>query len=163
MTFVVFILTNVVYLCYKKYAMTKAYSISNESVSYDTVNDQDVAYLIDTVRKGVQFSLFKNIISHSPFSLSEWSKFLHLSERTMQRYKKEKKTFDALQSEKILQITLLYKRGIEVFGTPEKFNSWLDSKNLVLGNIAPKNLLDNSFGIHLLEEELTRIEHGVLA
>ena len=143
--------------------MPKEYSISNQTITYDTVSDQDVAYLIDTVRKGVQFTFFKNIISHSPFSLSEWSKFLHLSERTMQRYKKEKKTFDSLQSEKILQITLLYKRGIDVFGSPEKFNSWLDTKSIALGNTTPKNLLDNSFGIHMLEEELTRIEHGILA
>ena len=156
-------MTNVVYLYFKNHAMAKEYSNSSQTITYDTVSDQDVAYLIDTVRNGVQFTLFKNIISHSPFSMSEWSKFLHLSERTMQRYKKEKKTFDALQSEKILQITLLYKRGIEVFGSPEKFNSWLDTKSIVLGNTLPKNLLDNSFGIQLLEEELTRIEYGILA
>ena len=143
--------------------MQKEYTLANQTITYDTVSDSDVAYLMDTIRKGVHFNLFNNIMTHSPFSLSEWAKFLHLSERTMQRYNKEKKTFDSLQSEKILQITLLYKRGIGVFGDKQKFNAWLDTLNLALGKTEPKNLLDNVFGIQLLGEELTRIEHGVLA
>lgn len=81
----------------------------------------------------------------------------------MQRYKREKRTFDSLQSEKILEIALLFKQGIEVFGNVEKFSLWLQTDNLALGKLKPKTLIDNSFGIHLLKDELTRIEYGVLA
>ena len=88
---------------------------------------------------------------------------MHVSERTMQRYQKEKRSFDSLQSEKFLEIVLLYKKGTEVFGTKEKFNSWIETENLALGKIKPKQLLDNTFGINLLKDELTRIEYGVLA
>ena len=52
---------------------------------------------------------------------------------------------------------------MEVFGAAEKFNSWLDTINLIFGGIKPKMLLDNSFGINLLRDELTRIEYGNLA
>ena len=86
-----------------------------------------------------------------------------MSERTMQRYKKEKKTFDPIYSEKILEVMLLYKLGINVFGNKEKFISWIETKNLALGGVKPKELLDNTFGISLLKDELTRIEHGILA
>ena len=58
---------------------------------------------------------------------------------------------------------MLYKKGTEVFGTKEKFNSWIETENLALGKIKPKQLLDNTFGINLLKDELTRIEYGVLA
>ncbi|NEN24917.1 DUF2384 domain-containing protein, partial [Cryomorpha ignava] len=40
---------------------------------------------------------------------------------------------------------------------------WLDSNIVALGGIKPKTLLDSSFGISILNQELIRIEHGVLA
>ncbi len=143
--------------------MTKVTDLLDRKISYDSVDDRDIMFLIDAVRKGIKYAFFINIAKRSPFSIYEWSNFLHLSERTMQRYKKEKRTFDSLQSEKILQIALLYRMGIDVFGNKEKFNSWLETESLALGKIKPKELLDNTFGINMLEDELTRIEHGVLA
>lgn len=126
-------------------------------------DDKDIHRLIETVKSGIRYSVFANLVSKSPFNLSEWSSFLHLSERTMQRYKKEKKTFDPLYAEKILEITLLYKLGVSVFGDKSKFHTWLESSSVALGGAKPKELLDNTFGINLLRDELQRIEHGVLA
>ena len=81
----------------------------------------------------------------------------------MSRYQKESKTFDALQSERILQIEILYSKGEEVFSNRGHFTKWLETKNLALGDILPLDLLKTSFGINLLMDELIRIEHGVLA
>ncbi|HMG69386.1 MAG TPA: MbcA/ParS/Xre antitoxin family protein [Chitinophagaceae bacterium] len=81
----------------------------------------------------------------------------------MQRYKKEKKSFDPIHSEKNLEVTLLYNLGVEVFGNKDKFNTWLETKNLALGGMKPKELLDNTFDIGLLKDELVRIEYGILA
>ena len=141
----------------------KAIDLFDPKVSYSSIDDNYALSLIEIVRKGIKFSMFINFANKSPFSLNEWSAFLHLSERTMQRYKKEERTFEPLQSEKILEIAILYKKGVEVFGNREKFNSWLETENLALGKVKPKDLFDNSFGIHLLKDELVKIEHGVLA
>ncbi len=127
------------------------------------VNEPTIGYLINTTRHGIPFHTFTKMTENSPFSLDDWSFFLHLSERTMQRYKKEKKAFDPIHSERILEITMLYERGTEVFGKNEKFDTWLNSKSIALGGIKPKELLDSTFGIALLKNELTRIEYGVLA
>jgi putative toxin-antitoxin system antitoxin component (TIGR02293 family) len=62
-----------------------------------------------------------------------------------------------------LQIEILYSKGEEVFGDRKNFTKWLETKNLALGDILPLDLLRTSFGIQLLMDELTRIEHGVLA
>jgi putative toxin-antitoxin system antitoxin component (TIGR02293 family) len=132
-------------------------------IPYSSIDDRNVLSLIEIVRQGIKYKIFGGFASKSPFSLNEWSTFLHLSERTMQRYQREKRTFDPLQSEKILEIVLLYKKGIEVFGSADKFHSWLETENLALGKTKPKMLFDNSFGINLLKDELTRIEYGVLA
>ncbi len=132
-------------------------------VSYQSIDDRDILTLVDAVRAGLKYSFFDALTHSFPFSLNEWSDFLHLSPRSMQRYKKSKKAFDPIHSEKILQITLLYKKGEEVFGSKEDFNTWLELENIALGGRKPKNLLDNTFGIQLLKDELTRIEYGVLA
>lgn len=132
-------------------------------ISVKDMAEKDIVVLINASRKGIGYAIFADLAKISPFTMQEWSNYLHLSGRTMQRYKKEKRAFDPMQSERILQIMLLFKSGARVFGSQDKFSRWLESENLALGKIRPKELLDNAFGINLLNDELTRIEHGVLA
>jgi putative toxin-antitoxin system antitoxin component (TIGR02293 family) len=125
--------------------------------------DNNLSELIKTVRSGITFNRFHALSEKLPFSMTDWSGFLNLSDRTFQRYKKDKKRFDPIHTEKILEIVLLYYKGIEVFGDPEKFDTWLNLKNVAMGNDKPIQLLDNSFGIRLISDELIRIENGILA
>jgi putative toxin-antitoxin system antitoxin component (TIGR02293 family) len=132
-------------------------------VSMDNVDDNTILYVIREVRKGIAYTSFTNAVKNVPLTLKEWSGILDLSERTLQRYKKNRRAFDTLQSEKIVQVTLLIRYGRDVFGDEKKFNMWLNTENLSIGNVKPKELLDSSFGIDLLKDELTRIENGILA
>lgn len=132
-------------------------------MTYQLLDNNDIFKLIETTRDGVDYDTFDEFSKKFPLTYSDWSKILHVSERTMQRYKKEKKRFDSLHSEKLLLIMLLFQKGIEVFGNASKFITWIDSKNIALGGIKPKNLLDNAFGINLIKDELIKIEHGILA
>ncbi len=125
--------------------------------------DDDTVNLTSMVREGVPFPYFTKLSDQIQLGFEEWSSYLHLSERTIQRYKKEKKSFDPIYSEKILQIELLYKKGIHVFGLEDNFYTWMDTVSIALGNVRPKDMLDTSFGIDLIHDELNRIEHGVLA
>ena len=137
---------------------------SLRDVSYQSIDNKDIFILIDQIRKGISSDYFyKNIVTILSFSVEEWAAYLHLSVRTLQRYKTEKKVFEPIQSEKILELTMLYNYGVEVFGDRSNFDTWLESKNVALGGVKPKALLDISYGIGLLKDELTRIEHGVLA
>ncbi|GLR16185.1 type II RES/Xre toxin-antitoxin system antitoxin [Portibacter lacus] len=131
--------------------------------NYEIMDDGNALSMVTLVREGISYYGFNSIIKHTPFSSDEWSSYLHMSERTLQRYKKEKKKFDAMQSERIIQITQLYNYGSEVFGNEEKFDKWLSTENVALGNTVPKSLLDSSFGISMLKDELGRIEYGILA
>lgn len=132
-------------------------------VSYSKMESNDIFSLLEYIKKGIKYSAFLKFVQSTPFTLSDWSEFLHLSERTMQRYQKEKKSFDALQSEKILEIAILYKKGVELFGGSKQFDAWLVSNNIALGNKQPKAFLNSSMGVNLILDELHRIEHGVLA
>jgi putative toxin-antitoxin system antitoxin component (TIGR02293 family) len=125
--------------------------------------DDDTFDLTNMVREGVPFPYFTKLSNQIQFDFEDWSSYLHLSERTIQRYKKENKSFDPLYSERILQIELLYKKGVDVFGIADNFYTWMDTVSMPLGNVKPKQLLDTSFGIDAVYDELGRIEHGIFA
>ena len=143
--------------------MNKKHILEDPALTYHALDDSNAFSIIYAIKKGIQYTFFEKLAKLAPFTIRDWSNFLHLSERSMQRYKKEEGTFGTVSSEKIVEITMLYKYGLEVFGEKEKFNAWLNLENVALGGIKPKELLDTSFGIGLLKYQLISIEHGVLA
>lgn len=118
---------------------------------------------IEAIRKGMPYQLFSTIAHSSPFELDEWSHYLHLSDRTMQRYKKDRVSLDPIHAEKVFEIARLCDYGVQVFGDQDRFETWLNMGSIPLNNAKPKDLLDSSFGIELVREELVRVEHGILA
>lgn len=125
--------------------------------------EEDEVNLTNMVRKGLTYNYFTTLSERIQIGVQEWADYLHISERTIQRYKKEGKTFDPVSSEKIIHVELLYKKGIDVFGIEENFYTWMDTKSIALGGVKPKELLDTSFGISMVYDELGRIEHGIFA
>lgn len=125
--------------------------------------DEDSLDMVYVLRDGVDLGYFYNLSNRINFTLEDWSSYLHLSERTLQRYKKQKKHFDTIYSERIVQIDLLYKKGAEVFDSEANFQTWMETVSVPLGGIRPKELLDTTYGINLVTDELSRIEHGILA
>jgi len=136
---------------------------SKAAYSYKSVDDKNVLGLIGTVRQGVPYEEFEKIFHDGPFTLQEWANFLQISERTIQRNQKEKKAFQPAQSERIIEIAMLYQYGVEVFGDRENFNTWLNAKSIALGGRVPRELLDTRWGLGMVKDELGRIEQGVLA
>lgn len=132
-------------------------------LSYSGTDDNNVLAIIDLVRQGISYKDFNKIAGDTPFTLTEWANYLQLSERTIQRNQKEKKYFQPIQSERIVELSMLYQYGVEVFGDKNNFNTWLNSKSIPLGGRTPKDLLDTKFGMSMVKDELGRIEHGVLA
>src|ERR1700679_2533477 len=116
---------------------------------YEVFEDDEIN-LANRVREGISFNYFTALSDQIHLGLQEWADYLHLSERTMQRYKKEGKSFDPIYSEKIIIIELLYKKGVDVFGVEENFYTWMDTKSIALGGVKPKDMLDTSFGITMV-------------
>ncbi len=140
-----------------------AYPKPSDDISNILLEESNIMPLIYQIRQGINFDSFVQLAKLSPFNFQDWSKFLHLSERTMQRYKKEKKRFGPIYAEKIIEITMLQKYGGAVFGNDDQFAKWMDIENIALGGSKPKELLDSTFGISLVKDELGRIEHGIFS
>lgn len=134
-----------------------------DKLSFKSLDNNDVFKLINATREGVDYKTFNEFSVTYPLNTTDWSRILNVSERTFQRYKRENKKFDSIHTEKLLLIMLLFKKGTEVFGNKSNFLTWINSKNIALGGVLPISLLDNSFGISMVKDELIKIEHGVLA
>lgn len=121
-------------------------------------NDKNTVMLQDFTYKD-----FKKIADIIPFTQKEWSDVLHISERTLQRYSKDNSSFSFSVTDRILQIHKVIKKGLEVFGSSEKFISWLrNNPSMLEGNLSFQSL-GNFEGINRILTQLSRIEYGILA
>jgi len=137
--------------------------MKTDNLTFKSLENSDILKLIDVTREGIDYKTFQELTVSFPLNISTWAKILNMSERTIQRYRREKKRLDSIHTEKLLLIILLFNKGISVFGNTSNFLAWINSKSIPLGGIKPIDLLDNSFGINMVKDELIKIEHGVLA
>jgi uncharacterized protein (DUF2384 family) len=107
------------------------------------------------------FSKFEKIAGRVPFTLSEWANILHLSERTLQRYAKNKSSFEGIYTDRILHIEQLINLGLEIFGNADAFYEWLHKEKKVLGYTLNFQSLYSMQGIQYLIDQLERIQQGV--
>jgi putative toxin-antitoxin system antitoxin component (TIGR02293 family) len=137
--------------------------MKTDNLTFKSLENSDIYKLINVTRKGIDYNTFNEFTVSYPLNISTWSKILNMSERTIQRYRREKKRLDSIHTEKLLLIMLLFNKGVSVFGNISNFLAWINSKSIPLGGVKPIDLLDNSFGINMVKDELIKIEHGVLA
>lgn len=111
-------------------------------------------------QSGIPRSSLDAFTHHAGVTVAEFSELAGFEEAKL-FLKKKKLTPQA--SEKLLEMAMLFVRGIEVFGEVTAFKEWLNKDNIALGDISPKELLKTSFGIQEVSDELGRIEHGIFA
>ena len=116
-----------------------------------------------TISKEFTYADFEKVASKTDFTQKEWSDILHISERTLQRYAKENSTFSFSVTDRILQVDKVLKRGLEVFGSYEKFLLWIHDKPFMLEGRLSIRSLAGFEGINNVLTQLGRIEHGILA
>lgn len=107
------------------------------------------------------YNKFDKIAGKVPVTLKEWANILHLSERTLQRYAKDNKSFEGIYVDRILQIKQLFDMGLETFINGEAFYQWLKKDKRVLGHILTFESLYSQQGIQELIDQVVRIQYGV--
>jgi len=136
--------------------------LGNTSFSIDEILNDDYQ-LLQYSREGIPSEQLEMMLGGSPFSLEEWAGFIHLDQKRLQELLAGKESAPEILAERILKILSITRKGESIFGTQHEFYIWLKKDAPALGNIQPISLLDNSFGTNIVQDELTRIEHGVLA
>jgi putative toxin-antitoxin system antitoxin component (TIGR02293 family) len=129
----------------------------NNLFSVPSFDDMD---LIRLSRKGVRKSSLKPLSQYLGITMDKMSTLLHTSHRNIQR-KDDNELLDVYKSERVIEITQVISKGLELFGTADNLQQWLHSTILSLGGKKPIDLLDTSFGVRMILKLLGRIEHGV--
>src|SRR6185312_2550605 len=135
------------------------YNLLSGSASYKFSNEFDV---INLARKGFSKSALLALGKKISLTLQELANILHISERTLQRYD-DTEIIKTEYAEKAVELARLYTRGEEVFGSIDKFKTWMKTPLYVFKGETPVSLLDSSVGFDMVFKELGRIEHGIFA
>ncbi|HET8855645.1 MAG TPA: antitoxin Xre/MbcA/ParS toxin-binding domain-containing protein [Salinimicrobium sp.] len=145
---------------YKKERETVAEWLDLKHLSLKNGNSTFI--YLKVLEKGLNRNSVDSFIKHSSLTKGQVSGLLHVSERTLQRYSSEK-TMDINASERLINLTRLFHKGIDVFNEKEKFIKWLNRPSKSLGNSKPIEIIETNIGIDLVMDELLRIEHGVFS
>lgn len=145
---------------YKKERKRVSEWLDLESISLKMGNTS-YAYL-KALKDGLPYRSVQSFINHSTLSKSQVSKLIHVSERTLQRNSPDR-IMDINTSERLLQLTRLFLKGIDVFNDKEKFIMWTNRQNKSLAYTKPLELMETTLGMELVLDELIRIEHGVFS
>lgn len=112
-------------------------------------------------RQGLNGKELRNILNYTGITAKKMSLILSISERQISRYEADK-ILKTDMSAHLIQITNLFIRGYDLFEAEEKFRGWMQSEIRGLGYEKPIDLLDTSFGIEMVLDELGRLEHGII-
>lgn len=86
-----------------------------------------------------------------------------ITPKTFIKYKNNETKIPSRIAELAIEISTLYELGNVIFGSSSVFNQWLEKENPFFNNKKPAKFLNTSTGIHLIYEELKRIEFGATA
>lgn len=115
--------------------------------------------LIKIVRQGLPVAGVETLSARLNISPGELSKYLHVSYKTLQRHTGE--LLNAKISDRLLSLTLVFLKGVEVFGSEDNSVAWFKSPVCSLDNARPLDFLDTIAGVSMIKTLLGRIEHGV--
>jgi putative toxin-antitoxin system antitoxin component (TIGR02293 family) len=83
--------------------------------------------------------------------------------RTLARRKELQQPLTPAESDRVLRLQRIYDMVERVFGSPEKAQRWLRKQNRALDLVRPIDLLMSETGAHVVEQELHRLDYGMLA
>ena len=85
---------------------------------------------------------------------------LNIAPKTLNTYTRDVTNAKIDTQEHVLMLISLIKHGIEVFGSSDDFNTWLESENIFLDNRKPLEFLNTINGIRMIDNRLIAMEYG---
>jgi putative toxin-antitoxin system antitoxin component (TIGR02293 family) len=113
------------------------------------------------VSKDLSIKALRALQDRMSFTNKEVSRFIAISESTLQRRLKEQAVLTIDEAEKTIQVATVIAQGIAVFEDEDDFRDWLHTRNPALGNIKPIELMHSSIGREQIMDLLNRIEYSI--
>lgn len=115
--------------------------------------------LFKYARHGVKTNLFYEFAETIKMGNKSLAAILHISSRTISNYHQNKQTLEPVQGEHLLKLVALYDKGIELFGSIDEFNYWLN-KPFWNSDEKPIDWLITPGGVGLVIQELEQLGYG---
>ena len=115
--------------------------------------------LFKYARHGVNTNLFYEFAETIKMGNKSLAAILHISSRTISNYHQNKQTLEPVQGEHLLKLVALYDKGIELFGSIDEFNYWLN-KPFWNSDEKPLDWLITPGGVDLVIQELEQLGYG---
>lgn len=149
-----------------EYAVKKGTSVNlitwailgaNSSMSAAPVSMND---FVKATGRGIPKRAVMNLAEIMEVPMKDMAPLLNVSYKTLGRIKNND-ALDILTSSISIELASTVARGLSLFGSQEKFNSWLQKKNRALDGFTPFQYLNTPTGIRTVNRILARIEEGV--
>lgn len=83
--------------------------------------------------------------------------------RTLARRKERNENLTVAESDRVLRLERISEMADRVFGSHEKAHRWLRSEIIALDGARPIDLLETETGARIVDQELIKIDYGMLA
>jgi len=114
----------------------------------------------DRLRTGLPYRALERLLAASKLPQGDVLRVVALATRTYHRRKKQK-LLSSQESDRLYRLARILAIAEDVLGNREKAVRWLTKPSRVLGEV-PLNLLDTEIGTRDVEDELRRIDYGVI-
>ena len=122
------------------------------------INDSEILNFLYTKEVNWQHvNAIKTLTDFNDGVISDW---LNVSVKTFREYKKPPTSFKENVKEQVLLLLSLIKHGIDVFGSVNEFDQWLNRNNFYFDNKTPNDYLNTVTGVKFVDDRLTAMEYG---
>lgn len=118
--------------------------------------------LVTAVREGLPVTECRRLVDDGIIEPSELFRLV-IPRRTLQHRESKGQRLSPEESDRVLRIARIWEAARQVFGSPEKAQTWLRRESRLLGGERPLDLLDTEVGGRQVEDALDRLAHGLAA
>ncbi len=118
--------------------------------------------LVQLAVKGIKKSsldYFIRVIKINPTILY---RYLDVTKRSLDNYTPDQ-ALRLYLSDRVISLAKFYAHGIEVFGSVDNLNYWLNTPSIDLNGQQPIDFILSAQGLQMVDNIIGRIEHGIPA
>ncbi|MGB3635213.1 MAG: antitoxin Xre-like helix-turn-helix domain-containing protein [Rubrobacteraceae bacterium] len=117
--------------------------------------------LVQRVSEGFPYDVLENLRENVGLSSGEVADLVQINPRTLSRRKQEGR-LHADESDRVLRLSRVYGRALELFGGDlDKAQHWLSTPKVALGGESPLDYSRVDVGAQEVVDLIGRIEHGI--
>jgi putative toxin-antitoxin system antitoxin component (TIGR02293 family) len=132
----------------------------------DTILGRSFLTVLDAhefIQRGLPSKSLISLLGQMPSIAREIDSVVGISTRTLQRHKKDgaKELLSREQSGRLYRVAEIAAKAIDVLGSSEDAQRFLEEPALALDGNRPIDLLSTPAGAELVQRHLTRLDYGV--